>query len=256
MCSPDETRRRQHGTLLLELLVGLALGLLIVASAIGAMAIFQRSAATVNDMGQLQHQGAYAMRVLGLQLQQAGAVEFVEQQAPDPNHPAGAYRQLDDKRSPRVGGTEGRDADSFWVRTRVSGLTLERRDCLGTTLAEQDDGSVKSNFQVRRGQLYCQGRPRAAQPLIANVADFRVAYRVATQAGVQILRAEAVAAAGLWTAVRAVEVCLDLAGDTVDDVRATGQYTDCRNRAGTSRQGRLHLVLRRVFDLGGHGPGA
>jgi type IV pilus assembly protein PilW len=256
MCSPDETRRRQHGTLLLELLVGLALGLLIVASAIGAMAIFQRSAATVNDMGQLQHQGAYAMRVLGLQLQQAGAVEFAEQQSPNQDHPGGAYRQLDGKRIPRIGGTEGKDADTLWVRTRVSGLTLERRDCLGNTLGEQDDSSLKSNFHVRRGQLYCQGRPRAAQPLVANVADFRVAYRVATEAGFQIFRAQAVETAGLWTAVRAVEVCLDLAGDTVDDVRATGQYTDCRNRPGISRQGRLHLVLRRVFDLGSRGPGA
>jgi len=107
---------------------------------------------------------------------------------------------------------------------------------------------MDSTFSLADGQLYCKNskQPPQNQAIIGNVADFQLAYRLATASGVQILSAKEVEQNALWGSVSAVEICLDLQGNESNNPEGT--YKNCQG-ADTSRNGRLHLVFRNVFDL-------
>src|SRR5256885_14199587 len=64
----------QKGFTLLELMVGVAIGLLVVAVATAALMVSRGVSGTVSDASGIQQQAAYAMRVIGLQLRQAGSL--------------------------------------------------------------------------------------------------------------------------------------------------------------------------------------
>ena len=53
-------------------MVGIAIGLLVVAVAMGALMVSRGISGTVSDASAIQQQGAYAMRTLGMQLRQGG----------------------------------------------------------------------------------------------------------------------------------------------------------------------------------------
>ena len=74
--------RHQRGLTLLELMVGVVIGLLVVAVATAALMVSRSVTGTVSDASQIQQQGAYAMRVIGNQLRQAGALYL----NPDPGN--------------------------------------------------------------------------------------------------------------------------------------------------------------------------
>ena len=68
---------KQRGISLIELMVGLLIGLFVVAAALSSV-IFTRSAqVTQSDSARLQQQASAVIRIIGLQLKQAGAVEMV-----------------------------------------------------------------------------------------------------------------------------------------------------------------------------------
>ena len=58
----------QRGVTLIELMVGITIGLLTVAVAMGALMVSRGISGTVNDASNIQQQAAYAMRVIGLQV--------------------------------------------------------------------------------------------------------------------------------------------------------------------------------------------
>ncbi|MBS0291029.1 MAG: prepilin-type N-terminal cleavage/methylation domain-containing protein, partial [Proteobacteria bacterium] len=64
----------QRGVSLIELMVGVAIGLLVVAVAMGALMVSRGISGTVSDASSIQQQAAYAMRVVGLQMRQAGSL--------------------------------------------------------------------------------------------------------------------------------------------------------------------------------------
>ena len=69
-------KRRQTGLTLVELMVGLALGLLVIAVAIGALLVSRGYSGSVSDATQLQQQAAFAFRIVGQQIRQAGSIEL------------------------------------------------------------------------------------------------------------------------------------------------------------------------------------
>ena len=75
-------QRSQRGVTLMELMVGIAIGLLIVAVALGALMISRSVSGTVSDASGIQQQAAYAMRVIGQQLRQAGSLYLNPQPNP------------------------------------------------------------------------------------------------------------------------------------------------------------------------------
>ena len=244
---PGTGRALQRGVGLIELLVGMSIGLLVIAAAIGTLVISRGTSSSISDISQLQQQGSYALRVIGVQLRQTGSVEpgYDEQTklfAFGPTFPTyGATNAA-------VNGSDGAGTgpDTLSVATMASqGLeNSQRRDCLG----DIPDAGVKmqAQFKVDGNELEC-GASAGPQPLIENVADFQVMYRVATGMGTRIMDATAIEAASLWGSVTAVEVCLDLMGEEpTPDLGST--YLTC---SGTSaaRAGRVHLVFRNVFNL-------
>ena len=70
-------RPRQRGLSLVELLVGLFLGLLIIGVAMGALMASRAVSATVSDAGQLQQQASHLFRVMGRQIRQAGSLRLL-----------------------------------------------------------------------------------------------------------------------------------------------------------------------------------
>ena len=66
----------QSGATLIELMVGITIGLLTVAVATGALMVSRTVSGTVTDASQLQQQASYAFRVLGQQLRQAGSMRL------------------------------------------------------------------------------------------------------------------------------------------------------------------------------------
>ena len=72
--------QRQHGLSMIELLVGLTIGLLTISVAIGTLVISRQVSGTVNDASQLQQQAAQAFRSIGQQAHLLGSkVEFDEE---------------------------------------------------------------------------------------------------------------------------------------------------------------------------------
>ena len=66
--------RMQRGVTLIELMVGVAIGLLVVAVAMSALMVSRGVSGTVSDESGLQQQAAYAMRLMAKQMRQAGSL--------------------------------------------------------------------------------------------------------------------------------------------------------------------------------------
>lgn len=84
MQSPDRTTtngrpnlaRHQRGITLVELMVGIAIGLMTIGIALGALMASRTMTTTVSDASQLQQQAGYIFRVIGTQLRQTGSLRL------------------------------------------------------------------------------------------------------------------------------------------------------------------------------------
>ncbi|MDM0103936.1 prepilin-type N-terminal cleavage/methylation domain-containing protein [Variovorax sp. J22R24] len=248
-------RNRQRGLSLVELLVAMTVGLMVVVAAVGALALSRAASSDVSDLSQLQQQGSYALHVIGTQIRHAGSVDPVRDDA------TGLYAFV---KSPvgvgsanaMVFGADGKGTQPDSVSVAFAPASIgtsdlgpsAQYDCAGTRVDEAD--RVVATFEVAaQGQLRCAGESQK-QPVIANVADLQIDYRVETEGGIQTMDADEVEGRKLWGAVTAIEVCLDLQGDEIgadlDDL-----YKACGN-ADKPRDGRVHLVFRNVFSLRTH----
>jgi type IV pilus assembly protein PilW len=249
-------RRRQCGLSLVELLAGMAVGLLVIATAFSTLLLTRSAAASIGDLSQLQQQGSHALQVIGQHLRQASTLEPWRDEATG-LHTFGAEPAGPDEAAPSVAGTEGAGgrpdsvsigyARGRWPAGSGSPRNWAQYDCNGTNVDNQEQEQVRAAFSLdAKGQLMCRGM-KTSQPVIGNVADFQVDYRVDSGAGIRHMDASAVQAANLWPSVTAIEICLDLAGDE-QGPEATGSYRGC---AGDERphSGRTHLVFRNLFYL-------
>jgi type IV pilus assembly protein PilW len=253
MCSPEfHPMRSQRGLSLVELLAGLVVGLMVILAAFGSLVLARSASASIAELAQLQHQGAYALHVIGLQLRQAGAVDAARTEAtglfsfgPTASVGGGVVSGSD--------GT-GAAADSLTVVYAPASVpgdlassqpAARQYDCTGTRV--DGETRVSARFEVNpQGQLMCSGISRR-QPLIGNVADFRIAYRVATDRGVQVMSAGAVERARQWSAITAVEICLDLRGD--ERLPGPDRPREGCTDSDQGRDDRVHMVLRNLYAL-------
>jgi len=246
-------RACQGGVLLLELLVGLAVGMLVVTAATGLLLLSRGTTTTVTELSHLQQQGAHALRVIGRYVRQAGAQDLRAD-------PASAYFSMAPKTMEgdmpveAITGSEGSNGapDALSVsHQRASGLPAgSESDCLGSI---PKGAVITSSFRVAGENLRC-GNGVQSYAMTGDVADFQLRYRVATPAGTQSMTAAEVDSAALWTAVSAVDVCLDLQGSAQTQPESGSAYRGCR-RDGAGRiaeaptAGRLHVVFRQLFAL-------
>ena len=273
------SRLDQRGVTLVELMVGIAIGLLVVAVSMGALMLSRGVSGTVSDASNLQQQAAYVMRSIGQQLRQAGSLYV------NPAPVAGAVAtdpltavafETDAKSSTGISfeqantikGDTSTGAPTITYRRykdavyAASTPQSSARNCLGgpTDDASNVDEAVTSTFQLSGIQLECGGNSAAAQAIIQNAAEFQVTYleQVLTATGSAIKPVTAAAVTN-WRAVQGVEVCLVLYGTEAIDMPTPSNYKNCSNAdvdmttlAG-SRKNRMHMVFRNVFQLRSQG---
>jgi len=257
--------RAQRGVTLIELMVGITIGLLVVAVALAALMVSRGISGTVSDASDIQQQSAYALRLLGSQLRQTGSLRLGTSTTPLDTDPmvklafsikdgtdAGDPYYLDATtatgQAALLNGTEGggTSPDTLTVgfaRDQVSVFTSANPvtmavNCIGgpaDIAANAARAVVQSAFSVDSdAELQCSGNVAAPQPVIQNVANFQVRYLVQNTAGLgspQIQYANATEVPSVssrgWAAVRGVEVCLVLYGKEIIDMPANSHYTDC-----------------------------
>ena len=206
--SGDSKYLRQRGVTLIELMVGITIGLLTVAVAFGALMVSRGVSGTVTDASHMQQQASYAFRVLGQQLRQAGSMQL-DLAA---NKASGATIEAEDvvvfapnpeiysanphivPNTPAVAGKDVPASGEYKISLAYqnyqedifpSGTTTSLfRDCLGAggnpTKANPTvvPPIIQSQFVLTKDELYCAGSDpkNKQQQIIKNVADFQVRY--------------------------------------------------------------------------------
>lgn len=253
MKPPHQRFRGQRGLSLLELMVGLAIGMLVVLAALVSTSQSRQSGTTLHNAIALDRDAASVWRVLSSDLRHAGAHSL---------QPAGGTNQVEFRpwqAAPVVNGT----ATSILGANGAAGapdsltLTVDLPHKLpgGNCLGRQASGHVAiSTYSLKNEELDCsvtavtfdidgtRKEKTEAAALVAGVRDFQVRYAEWTGASLQYVDSPA-----QWAQVTAVEVCLHLAGPVNGEVAA--DITDCSGAPRAVADGRLHRVYRQVFQL-------
>lgn len=275
----------QRGATLLELMVGITIGLLVVAVATSALMVSRGISGTVSDASGIQQQAAYAMRVIGMQMRQAGslylnpnptgiavataesfmqAVAF-ETQATDPNGVGLAFNPASDT----VSATTSTLTTGFRrYKDQVHGSVAEQsliRNCLGGPANGSNDMIVQSAFEflAASNELRCNGNGAGAQPIVQNVAEFQLRYMVQNNAipGKATIAFTSTAPTNPlgWSQVQAIEVCMVLFGNEPIDMPTGSNYKTCADADQDmttltgARARRMHMRFRNVFQIRSQG---
>ena len=271
----------QHGITLIELMVGIAIGLLVVAVAMGALMASRGISGTVSEATSMQQQAAYAFRVIGQQIRQAGSLELnlnpsialvpasganpamspVAFDAPDPT---GARPPFVRASSTLTGGTTPLSFttgyQNYTEATVAASDTSLLRDCVGQNPALAASGSLgatpvlTSKFErdATKNELVCTGAGSSGkQPIIGNVTDMQVRYLEQATGTTSIKYLPSNPLPSNWNNIYAVEVCLELTGtEPISTPGAT--YNNCSGNP-TPYGDRLKMVFRNVFQIRSQG---
>jgi type IV pilus assembly protein PilW len=261
---PTQKTPQQRGMTLLELMVGMAIGLLVVAVAMGALMVSRGISGTVSDASDIQQQAAYAMRVIGTQLRQAGSLRLNL----DPASAAAAAGASDihmievafETKAPATGTAKAFDPAEDTISGGPKNITVGYRryqepvstasapqsllrNCLGGPAENSSDQRFESifAFNASANTLTCSGNDLPAQPIVQNVANFQLRYFLQDNSsstdGSRIRMVTEVTPENRRM-IQAVEVCLVLYGsepiDMPTDSPNTTSYIDCAtDAAGT-----------------------
>ena len=255
MSSPERARR-VHGLVLVEIMVGITLGLMVVAAALATAAMTLLAVSAADDSADLQQRADLALLLIGRQVRQAGTVQLVSRGrfAAFGNHYDGwAGDGL------AVSGLEGGPGKPDTLRLSHAFAGGER-DCLGNAPLPSGPpgfalppGRIDDSYLIapepvndNRPALYCLGNGALAkQAVVSNVDDLQLLFGVRDAAGgLQYLAADAVPAA---STVVAVSVCLQLSGAAARS--APGGALDCDGNpiAPGKAAGRFTRLARAVF---------
>lgn len=258
---------RQRGLSLIELMVGIVIGLLVVMAAVGSLVFTRVSSQTVGDSSRLQQDASTAFRLIGHHIRQGGARRVVEPIAGSANvlfnglyqgyglNPATGSAAI-------VNGTEGvGTAPDVLQVSHDSEADLGATDCLGELPVAAAANNIQNRFfyvlnAQGVGELRCFGSG-ASSPvggpgfaLVQGVEDFQVWYgfRAAGTDNVRYRTAGelAVFAPVPWDQVESVMVCLRMRSEqsNYQGVATTG----CQNEA-IAADGRVRRVFFRVFNI-------
>ena len=268
-------RPLQTGVSLIELMVGISIGLLTVSVALGALMASRGISSTVSEVSQMQQQAAYAFRVIGQQLRQAGSVELNlaynktdEQKKAEPPSPLErvAFEANNNRKDKTIKGNDSPGANEFrlelsyqnYKEPNFAGSEPESffRNCLGEGADPGTNPLIENKFtQNTKNELVCQGSGNKAQAIIKNVSDFKVTYltqdKTINPTEPTIKKATAANVGSEWRSVFGVQICLELTGEETINT-ADDEYIDC---SGTkkSRGNKLRMVFRNTYQLRSQG---
>ena len=216
-CRVHRYSQRVRGLSVLELLVGLAIGMLVVIAGLSALLAVRGVSGTVSEANALQLQASYALRIIGQQIRQVGGRML--QPADDPM----AFAVFDEHPGLRsylpLQGKETLASNEFalevlYQNTAEKSLPLLNnqpqlqpllRDCLGEMVDPSSTPVVMSRFRREGQQLVCAGSG-SRQVLISGVEDFQVRYLLQTAAtnspaAWRYVRADQISTAAQWRQV-------------------------------------------------------
>lgn len=172
----------QRGVSLIELMVGITIGLLVVVAALGTLSFTQVSSTTVNDNVRLQQKATSAFRSIGFQGRQAGSQEIVTHPSGVAVTFSGAWTGVGGSLA-AVGGVDGGGPgvpDTLQLSFQDNGIT---RDCLGNLPIATAGDRVDTTYSVVGGRLQCTDSNGVTQVLIDGVEDFQVTYGAKSYTG-------------------------------------------------------------------------
>lgn len=269
MCSGRSplVMHRQRGLSLLELMVGIVIGLLVVLAAVASLVFTRVSSQTVGDSSRLQQDASTAFRIIGHHIRQGGARRVVEPIAGSSNVLFnGLYQGYgvnpNTGSAAIVNGSDGTGTNPDVLQvSHDSENDLGTTDCLGELPVTAATDNIQNRFfYVLNGQgvgeLRClgSGATSAATPagfaLVQGVEDFQVWYgfRALGTDDVRYRTAGqlAVFSPVPWDQVESVMVCLRMSSErsNYQGVATTG----CQNEA-IPADGRVRRVFFRVFNI-------
>jgi type IV pilus assembly protein PilW len=254
----------QRGFSLMELMVGLTIGLLVVIAAMGSMVFTQTTSKVVGDSSRMQQKADMVFRNIGFHILQAGAINL----APQPNGVAFStdYTGFNSATTGLAGqmvsihGLEGASNAPDTLRVSYQDNMLSTattadqnqygvRDCLGIRPLPAFV-NVDDSFYMTGSDLMCQGASAApAQSIADGVEDFQITYGVQTvSAGANQYRFYDASQILDWTNIQAVTICLQLAGEDKGNPQPGLVITGCRGQTVVN-DGLLRRVYRRTFSL-------
>lgn len=270
--------KNQTGLTLVELMVGLALGLLVVGVAATAMLGTRNVTNSVGDISGIQQQAAYVMRLFGTQLRQAGSLyldlgldpdtgegevntETVLRRYPYNSDSAKKWAISEDEDAGKVTiHFTGYQEPTFANQGTIS------RNCLGApgSIPAGKTQAIESIFELEdtKDLLHCGGNDAPLQPVAENVANFQVRYLLQSvnSSNPSMGYVDAAGVAENWNHVQGVQVCLVFYGKgAIDHLPAGTSYTDCDGKEidittlEGKRKNRMHYVFRNVFQLRSQG---
>ena len=252
----------QAGLTLIELMIGLAVGLLVVAVATVSLLGSRSVTGAVSDISGIQQQAAYVMRTFGTQLRQAGSLYLdlgLDADGKGEITSATAF-QLRGSTDTAIAENNGSVTIRFtgYEEPTFANAGPISRNCLGApgSIPAGTTASIESIFTLNGTDLRCND-----QPIAQNVAAFQVRYLLqgTDQDDPTMLYTNSAGVAD-WNRVQGVEVCLVLFGTERIDVPAGGaSYTGCDENdvdittLAAPRTNRMHYVFRNVFQLRSQG---
>ena len=264
---PSRDKEQKHlkfqaGLTLIELMIGLAVGLLVVAVATVSLLGSRSVTGAVSDISGIQQQAAYVMRTFGTQLRQAGSLYLdlgLDADGEGEITSATAF-QLRGSTDTAIAENNGSVTIRFtgYEEPTFANAGPISRNCLGApgSIPAGTTTSIESIFTLNGTDLRCND-----QPIAQNVAAFQVRYLLqgTDQDDPTMLYTNREGVAD-WNQVQGVEVCLVLFGTERIDVPAGGaSYTGCDGNAVDitaltgDRTNRMHYVFRNVFQLRSQG---
>lgn len=270
-------RLHQDGATLIELLVGITIGLLTVAVGLGAVVISRGVSGTVSEASQMQQQAAYAFRVIGQQIRQAGSIR--QEVVSTPAAPASGSSETVDtswlkytfdnparvfnRNTQTVLGSDSAASTDYKLTLGYQNYVepvgpasaasdkSPFRDCLGQN---PNINIIRSRFQLVGDELRCAGETGSPQAIIKGVTDFTVTYISQNStfgANPTISQTASAASVPDWNKVYGIEVCLDLVGSEFMDTLGS-TYRNC-NGTLVSRGNRLRMVFRNTYQIRSQG---
>lgn len=275
--------QRQRGVTLIELMIGITLGLMVMAVATVTLLGSRTLSGTVSDAAGLQQQASYAFSVIGRQIRQAGSLELnlnpdlsfgassstfsamvpVAFDAPDPT---GARPPFDRKAStlsatmtPTPTFTVGyQNYTESVVSGAATAIKSQLHDCLGQNPGESNLSAapvLTSQFRLNAAsnELVCTGTGASGtQAVIENITDFKVRYAVQPAGTANMTYVTDPSTIATRDAIYAIEICLELTGTEHVQIPATETYKNCDN-TDTAYGNRLKMVFRSSYQLRSQG---
>lgn len=252
----------QTGLTLIELMIGLAVGLLVVAVATVSLLGSRSVTGAVSDISGIQQQAAYVMRTFGTQLRQAGSLYLdlgLDADGEGEITSATAF-QLRGSTDTAIAENNGSVTIRFtgYEEPTFANAGPISRNCLGApgSIPAGTTASIESIFTLNGTDLRCND-----QPIAQNVAAFQVRYLLqgTDQDDPTMLYTNSAGVAD-WNRVQGVEVCLVLFGTERIDLPEGASYTGCDGSTAVNittlaapRTNRMHYVFRNVFQLRSQG---